>query len=133
MSELTKKMNAKPHNHWNSYDICSMIKMMSMGGVHYFMTFINNYSHYTWVYFPKFKSQTYQCFKSFKSVVEFKLIERLKPCEVIGVVSICLKSSSPFAIIKESREIHSRVHPTLKWCCKTKESNIAQEGEIHGV
>jgi hypothetical protein len=59
MNGLTKKVNAKLHNHWNSYDLCSMIKMTSTSGAHYFMTFINNYNHYTWVYFLKFKSQAY--------------------------------------------------------------------------
>jgi hypothetical protein len=70
MSGLAKKMNAKFCNHWKSYDLCSMIKITSIGGDHYFMTFINNYSQYTWVYFLKFKSPTYQCFKSFKIVVK---------------------------------------------------------------
>jgi hypothetical protein len=59
MSGLTKNVNAKLHNHWNSYDLCRMIKTTSMGGAHYFMTFINNYNHYTWVYFLKFNSQAY--------------------------------------------------------------------------
>jgi len=59
MNGLTKKVNTKFHNDWNSYDLCSMIKTMSMGGVHYFMTYINNYNHYISVYFLKFKSQAY--------------------------------------------------------------------------
>jgi hypothetical protein len=38
-------------------DLCGMIKPTSMGGVHYFMTIINDYSRYTCVYFLKFNSQ----------------------------------------------------------------------------
>ena len=36
----------------------------------YVLTFIDNYSHFTWVYFLTLKSQVFQYFKEFKALVE---------------------------------------------------------------
>jgi hypothetical protein len=42
----------------------------SLGGSIYFLTFIDDYSTKTWVYFLKHKSETCDKFKEFKALVE---------------------------------------------------------------
>jgi histone deacetylase 1/2 len=51
-----------------------MIRFASLGGVHYFISFIDNFSHFTWLYFLKQKSKTLQAFKNFCAKVEFQFI-----------------------------------------------------------
>lgn len=51
-------------------DICGDMQEPSLGKNLYFLTFIDDYSRHTWVYFLKQKSEAFACFKNFKVVVE---------------------------------------------------------------
>ena len=51
-------------------DICGPMETVSHGGNRYLLTFIDDYSRKTWVYFLKQKSETFEIFKSFKAYVE---------------------------------------------------------------
>ena len=42
----------------------------SLSGSEYFVTFIDNYSHYTWVYVLKRKDQVFESFLEWKALVE---------------------------------------------------------------
>ena len=43
---------------------------MSIGGAKYFLIFVDDRSRYTWVYFIRRKSDVFEYFKEFKTVVE---------------------------------------------------------------
>jgi hypothetical protein len=47
-----------------------MIQPRSLVGSHYFVTFINDYSRYTWIFFLRKKSDTLASFQKFKATVE---------------------------------------------------------------
>ena len=51
-------------------DICGPITPISNGGKKYFITFIDDYSRKTWVYFLQEKSEAFNVFKIFKARVE---------------------------------------------------------------
>jgi len=51
-------------------DVCGPIKPMSTGQNKYFLTFIDDFSRKTWIYFLKRKSEVLNCFKAFKAIVE---------------------------------------------------------------
>ncbi|GMP43110.1 hypothetical protein CsSME_00012606 [Camellia sinensis var. sinensis] len=51
-------------------DECGPSKPMSNGQNRYFLTFIDDYSQKTWVYFLKRKSEVFSIFKEFKAFVE---------------------------------------------------------------
>ncbi|KAJ7980886.1 Retrovirus-related Pol polyprotein from transposon TNT 1-94 [Quillaja saponaria] len=51
-------------------DICGPINPSSNGGKRYLITFIDDYTRKTWVYFLQEKSQAFSTFKSFKARVE---------------------------------------------------------------
>eukprot|EP01018_Ginkgo_biloba_P039433 Gb_15074 [translate_table: standard] len=53
-------------------DICGDIQTQSLGKNIYFLTFIDDLSHHTWIYFLKQKSEAFKCFKHFKTMVEKK-------------------------------------------------------------
>ena len=46
------------------------VNQSSVNGIHYMVTFIDDYSRYVWVYFMKQKSETLTKFKEFKLMVE---------------------------------------------------------------
>ncbi|TQD75628.1 hypothetical protein C1H46_038836 [Malus baccata] len=51
-------------------DICGPLDPMSYGGNRYFITFIDDFSRKTWVYFLKEKSAALKIFKEFKAPTE---------------------------------------------------------------
>jgi len=55
-------------------DLCGMIHLASLGGVHYFISFIDDFSHFTWLYFLKQKSKALQAFKNFCAKLELQFI-----------------------------------------------------------
>ena len=51
-------------------DLCGPMRTQSIGGSCYFLTFIDDYSRKTWVYFLKQKYVTFSKFKGFKALAE---------------------------------------------------------------
>ncbi|KAJ6937917.1 hypothetical protein NC652_012263 [Populus alba x Populus x berolinensis] len=51
-------------------DVCGPITPMSTGQNRYFLTFTDDFSRKTWIYFLKRKSEVFNCFKDFKAIVE---------------------------------------------------------------
>lgn len=51
-------------------DLCGPIKPMSNGGKRYFISFIDDFSRRTWVYFLQHKSEAFTAFQRFKALVE---------------------------------------------------------------
>ena len=52
--------------------------ILTRGGNRYFITFIVDYSNYTYVYLMKYKDQAFQIFKYYKSEVENKKGKKIK-------------------------------------------------------
>ena len=59
-------------------DICGPIKPSSNGGKRYLITFIDDFSRKTWVYFLQEKSEDFSAFKSFKARVENEMGRTIK-------------------------------------------------------
>ena len=59
-------------------DICGSFPIASWNGQKYFITFIDNYSHYGYLYLIHKKSQSLDVFISYKSEVENQLGKKIK-------------------------------------------------------
>ena len=51
-------------------DLMGPFPHSSINKVRYVLTFIDDYSHYTWVYFLREKSEVFEHLKDFKDIVE---------------------------------------------------------------
>lgn len=51
-------------------DICDPMSTRSLGGYEYFVTFIDDYSRKTWIYFLMSKDEVFSRFQEFKALVE---------------------------------------------------------------
>ena len=51
-------------------NVCGPIQTRSIGGAWYFLIFVDDRSRYSWVYFIRKKSDVFEYFKEFKSMVE---------------------------------------------------------------
>ena len=81
------KMTAKPFSkHCKSLDlleivhsdICGPLRTKTHRGMKYFITFIDDYSRYRYIYLIKYKSKTVEKFKEFKLEVENQLERSIK-------------------------------------------------------
>jgi len=70
---LAKEQLQLVHN-----DICGRLEALSQLGVMYFITFIDDYSRKTWVYFLKYKSEASIMFQELKALVEKELGKNIK-------------------------------------------------------
>ena len=62
-------------------DMCGSISSTSLSGFEYYITFIDDYSRNTWIYFLKEKSEVFEKFKEFKALIENisdKIIKKLR-------------------------------------------------------
>ena len=59
-------------------DICDPMSMESFGGSLYFLTFIDDFSKKTWIYFLKRKSECHEKFVQWKQMVENETRYRMK-------------------------------------------------------
>jgi len=55
-------------------NICGMIHPTFIGGAHFFISFTNDFSYFTWSYFLKQKSEILKAFNNFCAKVEFQFI-----------------------------------------------------------
>lgn len=59
-------------------DVCGPLQTASLSGARYFVTFIDDFSRKTWVYFLKTKDEVFNIFKSFKVLVENETDRKIK-------------------------------------------------------
>lgn len=57
-------------------DVCGPMIAVSLSGYHYYVTFIDDFSRKTWIYFVNKKDVVFCRFKEFKALVENRLGER---------------------------------------------------------
>ena len=51
-------------------DLCGPMSTSARGGYEYFVTFIDDYSRYRYIYLMRHKSEAFEKFKEFKAEVE---------------------------------------------------------------
>ena len=59
-------------------DVCGPMSSTSLSGLEYYITFIDDYSRKTWIYFLKAKSEVFEKFKEFKALIENLSDKRIK-------------------------------------------------------
>ena len=59
-------------------DICELNGVITRGGKRYFITFIDDYSRYTYVYLIRTKDEAFEMFKRYKAEVENQQSSRIK-------------------------------------------------------
>ena len=59
-------------------DVFSLVLVSSLGGSMYYVSFIDDFSRKTWIYFLRKKSKVFERFKKCKSLVENQTEKRIK-------------------------------------------------------
>ena len=59
-------------------DVCGKIGTPSLSGAEYFLTFTDDYTHYSWVYVLKRKDEVFEKFQEWKALAERSSGQKLK-------------------------------------------------------
>ena len=59
-------------------DVCGPMSQASLCGCEYYLTFIDDHSRKTWIYFLKAKSEAFARFQEFRALVENQSGKRIK-------------------------------------------------------
>lgn len=59
-------------------DLCGPMQTRSLGGAYYFLVFVDDCMRFSWVYFLRKNSHTFEYFKEFKSMIEKKTRKTIK-------------------------------------------------------
>ena len=78
MFERGKAWRAKEPLQLIHSDICGPLEVPSLSRTVYFLTFIDDFSRKSWVYFLKNKSEVFSIFQIFKSLVENEFGKKIK-------------------------------------------------------
>ena len=73
--------------------MCGKLKDKSLSGAKYFLTFIDDKIHFTWVYVLKKKDEVFRKFREWKAMVERESGHRVKTLILIMEVSTYQRSS----------------------------------------
>ena len=83
-------------------DVFGPVKVPSLGKSMYYVSFIDDFSRNTWIYFPKKKSEVFDRFKEFKALVENQTEKKIKVA--ILATSILHQSTIPFVCAPSASE-----------------------------
>lgn len=103
-------------------DVCGPMPSTSLSGYEYYLTFIDDYSRKTWIYFLKGKDEVFGKFKEFKALIANHSEKKIKILRTNNGGEYTSKDFEVFC--KESwnqeRTNHS-LQSSTKWCCGEKE------------
>lgn len=72
-------------------DVCGPMSVNSLSGKRYFVTFIDDFSRKTFVYIIRQKSEVFECFVNFKTLVENQTERKIKIVRSDGGLEYCNK------------------------------------------
>jgi hypothetical protein len=72
-------------------DVFGPVPIPSLGGSMYYVSFIDDFSRNTWLYFLKKKSEVFNKFKEFKALVENQTGKRIKVLRMDNGGELCGK------------------------------------------
>ena len=74
----TRKENKSEKLELVHIDVLGLAQVSSLGGSHYYVTFIHDTTRKNWIYFLRSKSDVFQTFKKWKCLVENEIGKKLK-------------------------------------------------------
>ena len=77
-SHKTKELSTSKPLEIIHADVCGPTRNQGLQGERYFVLFFDDYTRMMWIYFIKYKYETFECFKNLKSLVENEKDSKIK-------------------------------------------------------
>jgi hypothetical protein len=111
-------------------NLCGLARKRTLKGGSYFMLLIDDYTRMTWVRVPKEKSEAFEKFQSFKSLVENENDLKIKCLRLDRGGEFTLMNLMNSVRIMESRDIFQQQgkESTTKWSYRKEKHKCTKNG-----
>jgi hypothetical protein len=111
-------------------DVCGPMPSTSISGYVYYVSFIDDYSRKTWVYFLKSKDEVFGKFKEFKALIENLSERKIKILRSDNGGEYTSKEFVNFCKdVWDQEGSHHSLQSSTKWCSRKKEHNYNGSNE----
>ena len=108
-------------------DVCGPMSSTSLSGFEYYITFIDDYSRKTWIYFLKAKSEVFEKFKEFKALIENLSDKRIKALRLDNGREYTSKEFEAFCkYVEIKRELTTPYNPQQNGVAERKNRTIME-------
>jgi hypothetical protein len=104
--------------------------IQSFGRKKYYVSFIDGYSKFTWIYLLCHKSEVFQHFLEFQSLVERRFNRKIITVQSDWRGGVSMRD---YILFSSSRHLSSCLlpsHPSIKWCCRAQASPYRRDGSL---
>lgn len=109
------------------YDIFGPIKVTSISKALYYMSFIDDYSRRTLVYFLITKSMIFSQFKEFKALLQNWIGRKIKVLRTNNGNKFSSTKIDKFVRRMALKYIRQLLYPSVEWSCRTNEHDVDGE------
>ena len=97
-------------------DLCVPLPSASFSGLKYFLTFIDDYSRCTWVYFLKLKSEVFNMFLAYKALIEKQSGHQIVKLRSDNGGEYVNNKFTTFCTEQGIQQQHCSIYTITKWC-----------------
>ena len=77
-SHKTKELSTSKPLEIIHVDLCGPTRTLALQGERYFALFVDDYTRMMWIYFIKYKSESFECFNNLKALIENEKDSKIK-------------------------------------------------------
>jgi transposase InsO family protein len=113
-------------------DVFGPVSVPSLGKSVYYVSFIDDFSRKTWIYFLRKKSEVFDRFKEFKALVENQTEKRIKVLRTDNGGEFCGNEFEEFC--KKcgiARQKTTPYTPQQEWSCRKDEHDADGKRKVH--
>ena len=97
----------------------------------YVLTFIDDFSRFTWVFFLKLKSEVFECLIEFKALAENESGCKIKILRTDNGGDYVNKYVQQLCIDAGIQLQHSAIYTTIEWCCREEKPVLKRDGQLY--
>ena len=102
-------------------DVCGPMSVQSFRGYSYCVTFIDDYSRKTWIYFLKAKSEVFDRSREFKTLIENQTRRKIRVLRTNNGGEYTSNEFLDYCSSEGITKEHTVPYPTIEWSDREKE------------
>ena len=117
-------------------NVCGPMSVHSISGYSYSVTFIDDYSRKTWIYFSKVKLEVFERFREFKILMENQTGKKIRVLRTDNGGEYTSNEFMEYCSAEGIKKEHTVPHgpyPTAEWSCRVEEQDYGRSSQGHAI
>jgi hypothetical protein len=114
-------------------DITCRFPQPSISKARYVLTFIDDFSRFTWVFFLKLKSEVFECLIEFKALAENESGCKIKILHTNNGGDYVNKYFQQLCIDAGIQLQHNAIYTTVERCCREEKPILKRDGQLYAT